>query len=192
MNHLTRRAFLKTSAIATAGIVLSARSWGQVAGANSDVRVAVVGLNGRGKNHLASLRKVPGVRIAAICDVDTAVLEKTAAELAKEGITPEKFTDVRELLASKNIDAITIATPNHWHSLMGIWACQAGKDVYVEKPISHNIREGRIALETARRHNRIVQHGTQSRSSASWARTIEVIRSGQLGRLRVARALCYK
>ena len=130
MTTYSRRTFLKTATLVTAATMLSARSWGQVVGANSDVRVAVVGLNGRGKNHLASLRALRGVRIVAICDVDTAVLDKMAAELAKDGIMPEKFTDVRTLLASPAIDAITVATPNHWHSLMGVWACQAGKDVY--------------------------------------------------------------
>ena len=139
INHLTRRAFLRNTAIAGTTTAFSARSWSQVAGANADIRVAVVGLNGRGKNHLSSLSKIKGVRIVAVCDADTAVLERTAANLAKEGITVKKFTDVRQLLASPDLDAITIATPNHWHSLMGIWALQAGKDIYIEKPVSHNV-----------------------------------------------------
>src|SRR5262249_49333723 len=105
---------------------------------------------------------------------------------------PQTVQDVRRALDDRNVDVITIATPNHWHALMTIWACQAGKDVYVEKPASHNVHEGRIAVEMARRHNRIVQHGTQSRSSAGVARVMDVIRSGQLGRLLIARGLCYK
>ncbi len=192
MTMPTRRAFLKTATLATAATVLSARSWGQVTGANSDVRVAVVGLNGRGKNHLTSLRAVKGVRIAAICDVDTAVLDKVAADLAKDGLTPEKFTDVRSLLASPNIDAITIATPNHWHSLMGIWACQAGKDVYVEKPVSHNIWEGRQLVAAAAKYNRVVQAGVQIRSGAGLIEAVEWVRSGQLGKITAARGFCYK
>src|SRR5207249_1863610 len=100
--------------------------------------------------------------------------------------------DVRRALDDNNVDVISIATPNHWHSLMTIWACQAGKDVYVEKPCSHNVHEGRVAVETARRHNRIVQHGTQSRSSTGKAAVMEIIRSGRYGRLLVSRGLCYK
>ncbi|HEX2860877.1 MAG TPA: Gfo/Idh/MocA family oxidoreductase, partial [Lacunisphaera sp.] len=191
MNTPTRRSFLKTAALG-ATTLLSARSWAQVVGANGDVRVAVVGLNGRGRNHLTSLRAVPGVRIAAICDVDTAVLERTAAALAKEGITPAKFTDVRTLLASPDIDAITIATPNHWHALMGIWACQAGKDVLVEKPVSHTIWEGRQLVAAAAKYNRVVQAGTQIRSGAGLQEAVAWVRAGHLGRIKVARGFCYK
>jgi predicted dehydrogenase len=188
----SRRAFLKTATVATAATLLSARSWGQVAGANGDVRVAVVGLNGRGKNHLTSLRRVPGVRIVAICDVDTAVLDQTAADLAKEGITPEKFTDVRALLTSPNVDAITIATPNHWHALMGIWACQAGKDVFVEKPVSHNIWEGRQLVAAATKYNRVVQAGMQVRSGEGLEEAVQWVRAGNLGKITIARGFCYK
>src|SRR5439155_12556970 len=106
--------------------------------------------------------------------------------------TPTCVKDVRQALNDKSLDAISIATPNHWHSLMTIWACQANKDVYVEKPCSHNVHEGRIAVETARKHGRIVQHGTQSRSSTSWAQVAEIIKSGKLGKLLVSRGLCYK
>jgi predicted dehydrogenase len=189
MTHLTRRAFLKTSALATAGVILSARSWGQVAGANSDVRVAVVGLNGRGKNHLKSLSEIPGVRIVALCDVDTAVLEKTAKSMPG-GV--KTYTDILELLASPEIDAITIATPNHWHSLMGIWACQAGKDVYVEKPISHNIWEGRQLVAAAKKYNRVVQAGTQIRSGDGLVEAVAWVRAGNLGKIIASRGFCYK
>jgi len=188
----SRRAFLKTATLATVATVLGPRSWGQVVGANGDIRVAVVGLNGRGKNHLASLRTLLGVRIAAICDVDTAVLDKTAAELAKDGITPEKFTDVRVLLASPNIDAITVATPNHWHSLMGIWACQAGKDVYVEKPVSHSIWEGRQLAAAAVKYNRVVQAGVQIRSGEGLREAMQWVHAGNLGKITAARGYCYK
>src|SRR5882672_6764611 len=189
MTHLTRRSFLKTSALATAGVVLSARSWGQVTGANSDVRVAVAGLNGRGKNHLKSLSEIPGVRIVAICDIDTAVLEKTAKTLPA-GV--KTSTDIRELLASPEIDAITIATPNHWHSLMGIWACQAGKDVYVEKPISHNVWEGRQLVAAAAKYNRVVQAGTQIRSGDGLVEAVAWVRAGHLGKITASRGFCYK
>src|SRR5262249_11232721 len=109
----------------------------------------------------------------------------------KGGNGPQAVEDVRKALEDKNLDAISIATPNHWHSLITIWACQAGKDVYVEKPCSHNVHEGRIAVETARKYNRIVQHGTQKRSSGDWAHVMEAIKSGQLGKLLLARGLCY-
>ena len=185
---LTRRTFLKASTIAAAGIALSARSWGEVVGANGDIRVAVVGLNGRGKNHLKSLAEIKGVRIAALCDVDAAVLAK-AAQLFPGVRT---YSDLRELLASPEIDAITIATPNHWHSLMGIWACQAGKDVYIEKPISHNVWEGRQLVAAAQQHGRVVQAGTQIRSGEGLVEAVAWVRSGQLGKITAARGFCYK
>ncbi len=175
--------------MAAAGIGLTARSWGQVAGANGDVRVAVVGLNGRGKNHLASLRALKGVRVVALCDADTAVLEKAAASL---GGGVKTHTDIRELLASPGIDAITIATPNHWHSLMGIWACQAGKDVYVEKPISHNVWEGRQLVAAAAKYNRVVQAGVQIRSGEGLQEAVQWVRAGHLGKITAARGFCYK
>jgi predicted dehydrogenase len=156
------------------------------------VRVAVIGLNGRGKNHLTSLRAVPGARIVAICDVDTAVLEKTAEALAKDGITVQKYTDLRELLAASDIDAVTVATPNHWHSLAGIWAVQAGKDVYMEKPVSHNIWEGRQLAAAARKSGRVVQAGVQIRSGEGLQEAVQWIRAGQLGRIKIARGFCYK
>jgi len=188
MNLVTRRTFLKTSALAAAGVVLSSRSWGQVVGANTDLRVAVVGLNGRGKNHLSSLAKLKGVRIAALCDVDSAVLAKTA----QAHPTAKTYSDIRELLASPDIDAITVATPNHWHSLMGIWACQAGKDVYVEKPVSHNVWEGRQLVAAARKYNRVIQAGTQIRSGEGMREAVEWIRSGALGKITASRGFCYK
>ena len=191
MTHLTRRTFLKSSAIAVAGVALSARSWGQVAGANGDVRVAVIGLNGRGKNHVKSLSGIPGVRIVALCDVDTAVLEKTKASLPNAA-SIKTYVDIRELLASPDIDAVTIATPNHWHSLGAIWACEAGKDVYVEKPVSHNVWEGRQLVTAATKYNRVVQAGTQIRSGAGLQEAVQWIQAGNLGKITVARGFCYK
>src|SRR4051812_8791349 len=117
MTTLTRRTFLKSSALAGAGVALSARSWGQVAGANGDIRVAVIGLKGRGKSHLGSLARIKGARIVALCDADTAVLASTKASVEKGGGPVKTFVDLREMLASPDIDAVTIATPNHWHSL---------------------------------------------------------------------------
>ena len=188
MSTLTRRRFIQNTFILGAA-TWSARSWGQVAGANSDVRVAVLGLNGRGKNHLASLAKVPGVRVVALCDPDQAVLARAVTEFGG-GVTA--YPDLRELLASKEIDAITIATPNHWHSLAAIWACEAGKDVYVEKPISHNVWEGRQLVAAAAKYKRVVQAGTQIRSGEGMIEAVDWIRSGNLGRITAARGFCYK
>jgi predicted dehydrogenase len=187
-----RRTFLKTTALGSAAAALSGPAWAQVAGANNDIRVAVIGLNGRGQNHITSLSKIPGVRIVGICDVDTDVLERTAAKLAKDNLVPQKFTDVRKLLESKDVDAVTIATPNHWHSLGAIWACQAGKDVYVEKPVSHNVWEGRQLVAAAKKYNRVVQAGTQIRSGAGLIEAREYVRSGQLGKITASRGFCYK
>ena len=192
MNTFTRRTFLKNTAVAAAAVTLSARSWAQVVGANGDVRVAVVGLNGRGKNHLTSLKELKGVRVAALCDVDRVLLEKTAAKLAAEGTPVKTYTDIRELLASPDIDAITIATPNHWHSLMGIWACQAGKDIYVEKPVSHNVWEGRQLVTAAKKYNRVVQAGTQIRSGEGLIEAVAWTRAGNLGKITASRGFCYK
>ena len=193
---VSRRSFLKSSVLLAGATALTARSWAQVNGANSDVRVAVIGINGRGKNHLASLAKISGVRVVALCDPDTAVLEKVKAMKTEGGATPyascKTYTDIRELLASSDLDAVTIATPNHWHALAAIWACQAGKDVYVEKPVSHNIWEGRQIVAAAAKYNRIVQTGTQIRSGAGLQEAVAWVRAGNLGKINVARALCYK
>jgi len=167
---------------------LAPRSWAQVQGSNSDVRVAVVGVNGRGQSHLSEFKKLEGVRVVALCDVDLAVLDRRAQGV--EGA--QKFQDIRKLLESKEVDAIGIATPNHWHALATIWACQAGKDVYVEKPCSHNVFEGRQAVEAARKYNRIVQHGTQSRSNGSKARLAALVQSGVYGKLLVSKGYCCK
>src|SRR5262245_25287423 len=192
MNSLTRRTFLKTSAFVTATAAFSARSWAQVSGANGDIRVAVIGLNGRGKAHLSSLSKVSGVRLVALCDVDSAVLERTKANLGEKGASVKTYTDLRELLASPDIDAVTIATPNHLHSLQAIWACEAGKDVYVEKPVSHNVWEGRQLVSAASKYNRVVQAGTQIRSGAGLREAVEWVRAGNIGKITAARGFCYK
>jgi len=196
VNHLTRRAFLRNTAVVGAATALSARSWAQVAGANGELRVAVIGVNGRGKNHLESLSKIAGVRIVAICDPDTAVLERTKKYSTKSGATPaahaKTYVDVRELLAAKDIDAVTIATPNHWHSLGAIWACQAGKDVYVEKPVSHNVWEGRQLVAAAAKFGRVVQAGTQIRSGDGLREAVAWVQAGNLGKITASRGFCYK
>ena len=186
----SRRTFLKTSALAVAGAALPARSWSQVMGSNEDLRVGVIGLNGRGANHLGSLSKISGVRVVAICDADTAVLDKTKAKMT--GTTVTTYQDIREMLASNDIDAVTVATPNHWHSLMGIWAMQAGKDVYLEKPVSHNIWEGRQLVAAAAKYNRVIQAGTQIRSGEGLREAVEWVKAGNLGKITASRGFCYK
>lgn len=172
---MNRREFLAATSLAAgalaAGCATNATSSAsrftpksRVIGANDDIRVAIVGFNSRGKDHIDGFKKLKGVRLVALCDVDSQVLERGRSELAKDGITVETYTDVRKLLEHGEIDAISTATPNHWHSLLAIWACQAGKDVYVEKPVSHNVWEGRQIVAAARKYGRIVQTGTQSLS----------------------------
>ena len=190
MSDLSRRTFLKTSALAAAGAALPARSWGQILGSNSDIRVAVIGLNGRGKNHLSSLAKIPGVRVVAICDVDTALLDKVKPTVNKGEV--KTYTDLRQVYASPDVDAVTIATPNHWHSLAAIWALQAGKDVYLEKPVSHNIWEGRQLVAASKKSNRIIQAGTQIRSGEGLREAVAWVRAGNLGKIKVSRGFCYK
>jgi predicted dehydrogenase len=194
MSHLTRRKFLQGTLATAASITIAGtKSSGRVLGANDTIRVGVAGLNGRGGSHVNEFLNMQGVQITYLIDPDRRTWNSKLRQVQKSGgNTPQTVQDVRRALEDRNLDAISIATPNHWHALMTIWACQAGKDVYVEKPASHNVREGRLAVQAAQQHNRIVQHGTQSRSSNHWAQVAEVIRSGKLGRLLVARALCYK
>ena len=192
MSKLTRRQFLRTSAIAAGAAALPVRSWAQVPGANGDIRVGVVGFNGQGRVHIEGFRKTPGCRVVALCDCDSAVLDREAKHFQDRGEPVAKFTDVRKLLESKSVDVISTATPNHWHSLITIWACQAGKDVYVEKPVSHNVWEGRKMVEASRKYGRIVQTGTQSRSSAGIREAITWLHAGNLGKIKLARGFCYK
>ncbi|MHC4806181.1 MAG: Gfo/Idh/MocA family oxidoreductase [Planctomycetota bacterium] len=182
MNRITRRDFMKSSIAAGVGLTL-ASPFSRVRGANDDIRVAVVGINGRGGSHIRAFDEMDGVRLAGLCDA------KSFKDANKKVDT---YVDIRELLDNKNIDAITIATTNHWHSLATIWACQADKDVYVEKPCSHNVFEGRKCVEAARKYKRIVQHGTQSRASSSWAKQIAAVQSGKYGKLLVSKANASK
>jgi predicted dehydrogenase len=193
MKSLNRRSFLKSTALSAAAFSLPARSWAQVDGSNSDVRVAIVGFGGRGQSHLAAFGKMDGVRITALCEADANTLGKEVDKFKKNGKNVEAFGDIRKLLENKNVDVVTMATPNHWHSLGGIWAIQAGKDVYTEKPVSHNVWEGRKFVEAARAHKKIVQTGTQSRSSREGiAQAVEWVKAGNIGKIVISRGLCYK
>ena len=193
MTELSRRSFLQTTALTAGTVALShTKSSGKILGANERVRVGVAGLNGRGSAHVGSYLGMKDVEIAYLIDPDSRTFKKHLAKIEPNGQKPTTVADVRKALDDKTLDAVSIATPNHWHALMTVWACQAGKDVYVEKPCSHNVAEGRAAVDVAERHNRVVQHGTQSRASGSWAKLAEVVKSGKLGKLLVSRALCYK
>ncbi|HEY8503384.1 MAG TPA: Gfo/Idh/MocA family oxidoreductase, partial [Gemmataceae bacterium] len=194
MSQLTRRTFLQGALAAAATVTIGGtKSSGRVIGANDTIRIGVAGLNGRGGAHVDAFAGMKNVQVTYLIDPDTRTFKRRLATVEqKGGNTPRTVQDVRKALEDKDLDAISIATPNHWHALMTIWACEAGKDVYVEKPCSHNVHEGRVAVEAARKHRRIVQHGTQSRSSEGWARVMEAIKSGKLGKLLVARGLCYK
>ena len=192
MSKLSRRNFMKgTLATGAAMAMLSPNS--RVLGANDRLRVAVIGTGGQGWGHMRYFSDIEGVEVVAICDVDQAHTEDRAKRLEDiTGKKPKTYVEMREIFDDKNIDAITSATPNHWHSLLTIWACQAGKDVYIEKPVSHNIWEGRKMVEAARKYNRIVQTGTQKRSSAAHKNAYKWIHDGNLGDIKWARSLCYK
>ena len=194
-----RRQFLGRAVAATAGFgagfaIGGTKSSGRIIGANAAIRVGVAGLNGRGASHVEELARLPGVEITYLIDPDSRTFPKRLGQLRKlvPGARPKMVADVAEALDDKELDALTIATPNHWHALMTVWGCQAGKDVYVEKPCSHDVHEGRMAVEAARKYGRVVQHGTQTRSSRKWAEVAEAVKSGGYGKLLVSRGLCYK
>jgi predicted dehydrogenase len=165
----------------------------KVIGANDDIRCAVVGVNSRGKAHIGGLSAIKGVRVTAICDVDPAVLDARVTGLTKQvGHKVEGHADVRKLIESKEYDVITTATPNHWHSLIAVWASQAGKDSYIEKPISHTVWEGRQVVNASRQNKTICAGGTQSRSMETIQQAVEYVHSGKLGKIEFAKGLCYK
>ena len=187
MKPLTRRSVVGcAAAIATSQF--------PILGANDRVNVGQIGIGGRGRNHLDYYAALdPDARIAAVCDVNQAGRERGVAQIQKlKGYAPKQYEDMRAMFESKDIDAVSITTPNHWHALSTIWACQAGKDVYVEKPASHNIFEGRQMVAAARKYNRIVQVGSQSRSIAHKMRAVQLLRDGVIGQVYHARGLCYR
>lgn len=195
-NTPNRRRFLQGTLAGAAGLALSSsRLWARSIGANDEIRLGFIGLgkngNGRGANHVADFGKKKGCRVAAICDADTASLDAMKAKLT--GQTVEYYQDYRKLLDNKDIDAVIIATPNHTHTFLAIAAMQAGKHVYVEKPVSHNLWEGRKLVEHAAKHPElIVQHGMQRRSDHAWIEVQEFIKTGKIGKAVVSRGFCYK
>jgi len=182
MSESNRRTFIKTWIAAAAGA--------GVLGANDRINVAVIGLRGRGRDHMENFTKASGSRVAAICDIDEEQIGRGKKLLEQlHSPAPEVYGDLRRVLDNKNIDAVSIATPNHWHVLATVWACQAGKDVYVEKPASHNIWEGRRAVEAARKYDRIVQCGMQARSLVHYQRAIQLVREGGIGKVYMEKGL---
>ena len=181
----SRRKVLKTLAVGAAGLMagMNARSYGRIIGANSRVTFGIIGLHGRAYAHLASIRANANTAVSAVCDVDRRELEKfSAASAAKFGTAPALHTDFRKLLESKEIDAITIATPEHWHAHMTVMGLQAGKHVYAEKPSSHNPHEGELIVLAQRKYGKLVQLGNQQRSSPHTRLIIQKIREGLIGR----------
>ena len=189
----SRRKFIaQSSAFAVFGIS-GTKSSGNIIGANERINVAVCGIKSRGSSHIGGHGRQKNVCISHLVDPDSRLYEGRKKFVTnKFKNTPECVQDVRLVLDNKDVDVISIATPNHWHSLMSIWACQAGKDVYVEKPLSHNLFEGRKLVEAAKKYNCIVQHGTQNRSLRKWSDLANEIASGKRGKLEVALGTCHK
>ena len=161
--------------------------------ANDTVGIGVIGLGGRGRDHLKYYTKLPDARVVAICDVNQAQTERAAQIVGKlQSSQPHVHQDLRKLLEDKDVDAVSIATPNHWHALATIWACQAGKDVYCEKPACHNIFEGRAMVAAARKNKRIVQIGMQGRTLAHKQRAMDLLHAGAIGQVYMARGICFK
>ena len=199
-NSLSRRDFVKGTVAAAAAstalphfTIAGTKSTGKVIGANDRIRHAVIGINGRGGSHISSFAGMDDVDITYLCDVDSRLFDRrTKSVTDRGGKAPQCVQDVRELLDDPNVDTISVATCNHWHALIGFWACQAGKHSYIEKPISHNVFEGRQLAKAAEKYGCVVQHGTQNRSSSGWARMIEAVHSEKYGKLVVSKGFCCK
>jgi len=196
MENINRRKFLKTSSTVSAGVMLGKPAISNTAGnssKNDTINIAVIGIRSRGKNHYQALSKIPNVKIATLCDIDQRLFPEAVKEVQDlTGYKPKTETEYRKVLDDPDIDAVSIATPNHWHALQTIWACQAGKHVYVEKPVSHTILEGRKMVEAARKYNCVVQTGTQSRSSVAMVKAINFLADGGLGDVYMTKGLCLK
>ncbi len=196
MSHISRRQFLENSMFATAAAALAGQTQQSVFAqeqSGEKLRVAVVGVNGRGGSHIDGFGSRKDCVIAAIVDADEVVGNRRADDIEKRfGTRPTVYLDMRKCFEDKSIHIASIATPNHWHALSAIWAVQAGKDVYVEKPVSHNVTEGRRIVEAARKYNKIVQTGTQSRSNPGMREAIDFLHKGGIGEVKLARGLCYK
>ncbi len=192
MSNVTRRDFIRTSLAVGASLAVASPT-SRALGANDDIRLGIIGVGGQGTGHMGYFSKIPGVRLVAISDADRSQLDRAAARFEKNGGAKLKtYQDFRKLLDDKEIDVVTSATPNHWHALVTVLACQAGKDIYIEKPACHDLWEGRKMVEASRKYNRIVQIGTQKRSSLAHKAAFEWIHQGNLGKIKWVRGFCYK
>jgi predicted dehydrogenase len=195
MNRLSRRRFITNSLYAGAAVMLP---HSRVLGANNDILIGVIGIGsfvkigGKGRADIRDFRKIPGVRVVALCDCDQNHLDYEANQFSKRGEKVKTYKDFRDLLDDKEVDAVSITTPNHWHSLMTIMACQAGKDVFVQKPSSHNIFEGRKMVEAMRKYNRVVQAVHGPRNSGEIEESFEYIWAGNLGKIKCVYGINYK
>ena len=189
---VNRRTFMASAGAGAAALAVHGRS-SRAAGPNDRIRLAVIGINGRGVAHIDAFAQRKDVDLATLCDIDTRLFDlRVKHALLRSGRTPTTVQDLRRVFDDKNIDAVSIATPNHWHALAAVWACQAGKDVYVEKPVSHTFIEGRKIVEAARKYGRIVQAGTQNRSISGVIEAVAQLRAGVIGEIYMAKGLCYK
>ena len=196
MKTENRRRFLKKSVVVTAGIAAGApayiKGYSQVKPSDK-INVAVAGIRSRGKNHIENFIKINDSRVVAICDVDENLFAGTTLQIEKlGGDKPKIFNDFRKMLEDKSIDVISIATPGYWHALQTIWACQAGKDVYVEKPVSYNILEGRKMVQAAGKYERIVQVGMQRRANRAFQQGVRLLQEGAIGDIYMGRGLVYR
>jgi predicted dehydrogenase len=195
MNRLHRRQFLRSSLTAGAALALPTS---RILGANHDIRLGVIGvgstvkIGGMGKNEIRAHLKLPGLRFVALCDCDLANLMPEIEKLRSHNPGIKAYTDLRKLLDDQDVDAVIVTTPNHWHALATIWACQAGKDVYVQKPTAHTIFEGRKMAEAAAKYQRIVQAPHGPRERTGFAEAFEYVRQGNLGKVLYAHGLNYK
>lgn len=202
---ISRRQFLTRSTQTAAGIVAAGslvsytaaqttpNAGSRILGANEQINLAVIGIHGRGQELAGGFARIPNVRIKTLCDIDENLFAEPIKEIEEiQGSAPATQNDLRRVYDDKDIDAVVIAAPNHWHALATIWACQAGKHVYVEKPCSHNIREGRKMVEAARRHDRLVAVGFQNRSIRNVRQAMKFLHDGKLGEIYMARGLCFK
>jgi predicted dehydrogenase len=186
MKTTTRRTFIQTSA-------LSAFAAGRVWGSNDRINVAIIGVGGRGQDHIHGYANRQDARIYALCDVDQANLERSLAVVKRlTGETPKSYKNMQDVFADKEVHAVSMPLPNHWHALATIWACQAGKDVYIEKPACHDPYEGRQMVAAARKYGRMVQVGSQGRSAAHKIRAVQLLREGIIGQVYMAKGLCFK
>ncbi|MEQ2006129.1 MAG: Gfo/Idh/MocA family oxidoreductase [Limisphaerales bacterium] len=199
MTNITRRRFLEDSMLAAAAAAAATAcpspGWAQEQKPGSPgnrIRVAILGCRIRGKQHAQELARIKDCEIAYVCDPDRDLARELAAAVEKQqGRAPKTVQDLRRVFDDKDVDAVFIATPNHWHALAAIWAMQAGKDVYVEKPVSHNVSEGRRMVQVARKTGRICQGGTQNRSNGALAAAVDYMKQGKLGQVKLARSIIY-